>query len=88
MYGLRPRPLPDRYTDRFGLSVILEATSYQDAIHSEWQIVMVEKIVALERTSKWDLILFLNIIIPSLVSRSIRLIKTRADGSLERGAWS
>jgi hypothetical protein len=49
---------------------------------------MVEKIVALERTSKWDLIIFLRVFIPSLVSRSIRLIKTLSDGSLERGAWS
>ena len=54
-YGLRARPCPqpDRYSpSRYGLSVILEPTSYHDVVvHPEWQLAMAEEIAALEHTS-------------------------------------
>ena len=57
-YGLRARPCPppDRYSpDRYGLSAVVEPTSYRDAVlHPEWQLAMVEEIAALERTGTWD----------------------------------
>ena len=46
-----PRPL--RLVDRLGLPsvgvVVLEPTSYCDIVHTKWQLVMAEEIVALER---------------------------------------
>ncbi|KAK1644698.1 hypothetical protein QYE76_062503 [Lolium multiflorum] len=48
----RPRPPPDRYSPtHYGLSVVLEPTSYRDALaHPEWQLAMAEEIAALEHT--------------------------------------
>ena len=59
-YGLRARPCPppDRYSlDRYGLSAVVEPTSYRDVVaYPEWQLAMAEEIASLERTGNWDLV--------------------------------
>ncbi|KAM3366315.1 hypothetical protein ACQJBY_015641 [Aegilops geniculata] len=86
-YGLRSRPClpPDRYSpSRYGLSTIVEPTSYRDAIiHPEWQFAMAEEIAALERNDTWDLVSLPPHVRP-ITCKWVYKIKTRSDGSLER----
>ena len=86
-YNLRARPCPppDRYSPtRYGLSAVLEPTSYRDAVvHSEWQLVMAEEIAALERTGTWDLVPLPPCVRP-ITCKWVYKIKTRMDSSLER----
>ena len=86
-YGLRarPRPPPDRYSpDRYGLSAVVEPTSYRDAVaHPEWQLAVVEEIAALERIGTWDLVSLPRRVRP-ITCKWVYKIKTRSDGSLER----
>ena len=85
-YGLRPRPLPP--VDRLGFStagaVVLEPTSYREAVvHPEWQFAMAEEIAALERTGTWDLVSLPPGVHP-ITCKWVYKVKTRSDGSLER----
>ena len=86
-YGLRSRPCPppDRYSpSRYGLSTVLEPTSYRDAIvHPKWQFAMAEEIAALERTGTWNLVSLPPSVRP-ITCKWVYKIKTRSDGSLER----
>ena len=81
----RPRPPPDRYSPtRYGLSAVLEPTSYRDAVaHPEWQLAMTEEIAALERTGTWDVVTPPPSVRP-ITCKWVYKIKTRSDGSLER----
>ena len=76
---------PDRYSpSRYGLSTVLELTSYRDAIiHPECQFAMAEEIAALERNSTWDLVSLPPCVRP-ITCKWVYKIKTRPDGSLER----
>jgi hypothetical protein len=68
----------------FAGTVLSEPTSYHDAIqHQEWQHDVVEEIVALERTSTWDLVPIPAHVRP-ITCKWVYKVKTRTDGSLER----
>ena len=76
---------PERYSpSRYGLSTVLEPTSYRDAIvHPEGQFAMAEEIAALERTGTWDLVSLPPRVRP-ITCKWVYKIKTHSDGSLER----
>ena len=86
-YCLRswPCPPPDRCSpSRYGLSTVLEPTSYRDAIvHPDGQFAMAEEIAALERTGTWDLVSLPPGVHP-ITCKWVYEIKTRSYGSLER----
>ncbi|KAM0875014.1 hypothetical protein ACQ4PT_037075 [Festuca glaucescens] len=81
----RPRPLPDRYSPtRYGLSAVLEPTSYSDVVpHPKWQLAVTEKIATLERTGTWDVVTPPPSVRPT-TCKWVYKIKTRSDGYLER----
>ena len=58
-------------------------TYREAAAHQEWQHAMAEEIVALERTSTWDLVP-LPPHVTSITCKWVYKVKTRSDGSLER----
>jgi hypothetical protein len=80
----RPRVPPNRYSPRhYGLSIVLEMTSYRDGKHHpKWQLAMAKKIVALERSGTC------NVVSPPPSDRSIMCkwvykMKTPSEGSLD-----
>jgi hypothetical protein len=78
------RPPNCYYPSAYTATALSEPTSYRDTIlHSEWQHAMAEEIVALERTSMWDLVSCLSCVCP-ITCKWIYKVKTRSDGSLER----
>lgn len=85
-YELRDRTTiatPDRY-GFLSTVVVPKPHTYQEAVvHPEWQLAMAEELVALDRTSIWDLVPLPDHIVP-ITCKWVFKVKTKSDGSVER----